>query len=150
VVIAVLVLGILIGFWLLPAVWMHARRARERRRAENDAVSPEERALAEERSSALLRELLEEHEYQQLLRHGYVDVASPSRATRVYRIPCFAGRVRIYEDGRPLAELCVQPVVALPTNDVIVLHKLMIEANEQGYLARANQIPLVLPPRYYE
>jgi len=105
------------------------------------------RALAEERSRALLRELLSEHEYLQLTRHGYVDVPSPSRATRVYRIPGRAGRVRIYEDGRPVAELCVQPAKPLPANDVIVLHKLMIEANERGYLARANEIPFIVPRR---
>jgi hypothetical protein len=35
----------------------------------------------------------------------------------------------------------------LPKNDVIALHKLMIEGNEHGYLARANKIPLFFPTR---
>jgi hypothetical protein len=47
-------------------------------------------------------------------------------------------------------ELCVRPEVALPSNDMIVLHKLMIQGNEQGYLDQANKIPLTLPPRFYE
>jgi hypothetical protein len=42
--------------------------------------------------------------------------------------------------------LCMQPVEPLPINDVIALHKLMIEGNEQGYLACANEIPLFFFP----
>lgn len=141
---------LLIGLVILPGALAIVRHIRNRRAGGTAGASPQERALAEQRSTALLRELLNEHEYQQLTRHGYVDVVSPSRASRVYRIPFFAGRVRIYEQGRPVAELCVQSSVPLPTNDVIVMHKLMIEANEQGYLARANEIPLLLPRQFYE
>lgn len=146
----VLVVGILIGLWLLPGLLALARRTHDRRERDAAALSPEAHTLAEERSRALLRELLDEREYQQLIQRGYVDVPSPSRPARMYRIPCFAGRVRIYEQGRPLAELCVRPLDALPVNDMIILHKLMIEANEQGYLARANEMPLILPPVFYE
>lgn len=35
--------------------------------------------------------------------------------------------------------LCLQPVESLPDADVIVLHKLMIEANEETYLQKANK-----------
>ena len=145
-----LALLLLTVLWLLPgtcALVYHIQRRRGRFRG---AASPAERALAEERSSALLRDLLNEQEYQQLIRHGYLDVASPSHAERVYRIPRNAGRVRVYVEGRALVELCIQPVVPLPANDVIVLHKLMIEGNEQGYLARANEIPLALPSPFYD
>ena len=138
---AIVVLSLIIGLWLVPITWALLSRRWSRGTLRMPGASRAERALAEERSAALLRELLSEHEYQQLTWHGYVDVPSPSRASRVYRIPSGVGRVRIYEEGRPVAELCVQPAMPLPTNDVIVLHKLMIEANEQGYLARANEIP---------
>lgn len=145
------ILCLAVAHFLAPGLWIVGRHW-YRRTHEHEVVgeSPEERALAQERSRSLLRELLDEHEYQQLMRRGYLDVASPSRASRVYRIPCFDGRVRIYEDGRPLVELCVRPVVTLPTNDLIILHKLMIQANEQGYLARANKCQLTLPPEFYE
>lgn len=146
----VVVFVLLIGFVILPGALALVGHIGNRRAGGMTDASPQERALAEERSAALLREMLSEHEYQQLARHGYVDVVSPSRASRVYRIPCFAGRVRIYEQGRPVAELCVQPSIPLPSKDVIVMHKLMIEANEQGYLARANEIPLLLPRQFYE
>ncbi|HKS69994.1 MAG TPA: hypothetical protein VJQ45_06220 [Ktedonobacterales bacterium] len=146
----VVVFVLLFGLVILPGAWLLVRHIRNRLAGDMAATSPEERALAEERSTALLRELLSEHECQQLTQHGYLDVASPSRASRVYRIPYFAGRVRIYEQGHPVAELCVQSSVPLPTKDVIVMHKLMIEANEQGYLARANEIPFLLPWQFYE
>ncbi len=141
-----LVLLLLTGFWIIPSIWVLASRAR---RFPAD-LSPAQRALAEERSGALLRDLLDETQYAHLMAHGYLDVASPSIERRVYRIPRDAGRVRVYENGRASCELCVQPVVPLPTNDVIVMHKLMIEGDEQGYLARANELPLALPRHFYE
>jgi hypothetical protein len=146
----VIVFVLLIGLVILPGAWALVRHIGDRRAGGMVGASPRERALAEERSTALLRELLSEHEYQQLTRHGYVDVVSPSRASRVYRIPFFAGRVRIFEQGRPVAELCVQSSIPLPAKDVIVMHKLMIKAHEQHYLARANEIPLLLPRQFYE
>lgn len=144
-----LVLLALTCLWLLPGLWALGCRARDRRGQAVAAVSPSERALAEERSRALLRDMLDEREYQQLMQHGYVDIASPSHEKRTYRIPRNAGRVCVYESGRALVELCVQPVTPLPANDVVVMHKLLIESDEQGYLACANEIPLVLPPRFY-
>ena len=130
-------------FWLLPALWLcisHIQRHRRR------AASSAEYALAEARSRALLRDLLDERELQQLTRDGYLDIASPNYADRVYRIPGCAGWVCVYEKGQARMHLCVQPADPLPNNDVIALHKLMIEGNEQGYLARANEIPLFFFP----
>lgn len=131
-------------FWLLPALWVFASHVQRRRR--RAAVSAEH-ALAEARSAALLRDLLDEREFEQLTQDGYLDVASPTYEDRVYRIPCYAGWVCVYEKGQARMHLCVQPVDPLPANDVIALHKLMIEGNEQGYLARANEIPLFFPNR---
>ncbi|GAC1448001.1 MAG: hypothetical protein PVSMB4_04460 [Ktedonobacterales bacterium] len=101
-----------------------------------DAVS--EHLSAEGRARALLREMLTEVEYQQLTKFGYVEVDSPSNEQRVYRIPGAGGLVRVYDRGTAVMELCLQPAEPLPDGDVIVLHKLMIEGNEQEYLARAN------------
>lgn len=94
-----------------------------------------------ERAERLLRSLLDEHEYRQLMKRGYLDVASPSDAHRFYRIPLFIGRVRVYERGRAVLDLCVQPVEPLPSADVVAMHKLMIQGNEQEYLACANHFP---------
>ena len=62
----------------------------------------------------------------------------PSIESRIYRIPGSGGLVKVYEKGCAVMELCLQPAEPLPDGDVVVMHKLMIEANEQEYLQKAN------------
>jgi hypothetical protein len=136
------VILLLVGLWLVFGVCAfntHIKTQRDQRRFR---LSPAERALAEERSAALLRDVLDQHEYAQLMQRGYLDVASPSSPGRTYRIPRNAGRVVVYEHGCAQVELCVQPTIPLPNDDVIVMHKLMIEGNERVYLTRANEVLL--------
>ncbi len=97
-----------------------------------------DRITAEHRAHALMREMLSAAQYQQLTRHGYVEVSSPSIPQRVYRIPGAGGLVRVYEQGHAIMDLCLQPMDPIPDGDVVVMHKLMIEGNEQEYLAKAN------------
>jgi hypothetical protein len=97
-----------------------------------------ERLAADRRANALMREMLSAQEYQQLVRHGYVEIASPSIPQRTYRVPGAGGLVRVYEHGHAVMDLCLQPVEALPEGDVVLMHKLMIEGDEQEYLAKAN------------
>jgi hypothetical protein len=73
-----------------------------------------------------------------LLKFGYLEVPSPSIENRLYRIPGSGGLVKVYEKGSAVMELCLQPAEPLPDGDVVVMHKLMIEANEQEYLQKAN------------
>ena len=94
---------------------------------------------AETRSHQMLRDLLSPEEYQQVIRHGYLDVASPTIAQRIYRIPHAEGLVKVYERGAIIMELCLRPVDPLPASDLVVLHKLMIISNEPEYLAQANR-----------
>jgi hypothetical protein len=109
-----------------------------------------EHLSAEGRSRALLREMLSEGEYQQLTKFGYLEVSSPSNDQRVYRIPGSGGLVRVYERGTAVMELCLQPADPLPDGDVVVLHKLMIQGNEQEYLAKANHFaPGIISLRYH-
>lgn len=107
------------------------------------------RGLAAERAEALLRDVLDEREYQQLIKRGYLDVTSPIDAQRIYRIPAYAGLVRMYERGVAVRELCVQPVEPLPSADVVAMHKLMIQGDEQQYLARARQFTPMRPNQRY-
>jgi hypothetical protein len=102
------------------------------------------RAVAQARARALLDDLLDEGERAQLARRGYLQIASPTCRHRFYRIPRRGGRVRLYEHGKVTSELCVGPVEPLPGPDVILLHKLLIQADEEAYLARANRFPAVL------
>jgi hypothetical protein len=46
--------------------------------------------------------------------------------------------VRVIEQGRHQANLCLQPLEAVPDDDIVVIHKLMIEADEETYLQTAN------------
>ncbi len=93
---------------------------------------------AERRAELLLTEILRPEEYRQLKRKGYLDVTSPTRPTRIYRVPRSRDQVRVYEGGRLIERLCVQSIEPVPYADVVVMHKLMIEANEEEYLRLAN------------
>ena len=93
---------------------------------------------AEERAEALVRDVLTDAEYRQLDRCGYLEVPSPARPRRIYRVPRRPGQIRVYEDGVLALRLCVQPVEPIPDGDTLVLHKLMIEGNEEEYLRIAN------------
>jgi hypothetical protein len=133
-------LVLLIGIWLLSLLLVARMLARfSIRTAMRGWPDPLGGVLlAETRARALLREMLTEAEYEQLTQQGYLEVRSPNKAHRTYRIPASTGRVRVFDRGRETVELCVQPTESLPNSDVVLLHKLMIEANEEEYLARAN------------
>jgi len=94
---------------------------------------------AERRAANLLRDTLTPEQFHQLAWRGYLEVPSPTEPLRVYRVPRTKGYVQVIENGRAVMRLCVQPVESLPDADVIVLHKLMIEANEETYLQKANK-----------
>ncbi|MDQ3855332.1 MAG: hypothetical protein M3281_02935 [Chloroflexota bacterium] len=98
---------------------------------------------AKARAEKLLAELLREEDYLQLGRRGYIEVASPNCPGRVYRVPKYRGRVHVYEHGKPVMSLCVQPMELVPDADVVVMHKLMIEGNEQEYLRIANRFDVI-------
>ena len=99
------------------------------------------RSEADVRAEELLREVLAESEYRQLMDQGYLEVPSPHNEGRIYRVPLEDGLVHVYECGELTQRLCVQPVEYLPRYDVIVMHKLLIDGDEGEYLARANAFP---------
>ena len=55
-------------------------------------------------------------------------------------MPRTQGLVRVIEQGRHKANLCLQPLETVPDADVVVIHKLMIEADEETYLQTANRL----------
>jgi hypothetical protein len=132
-------LSLLLGIWLLfllIAIYYLSQSSDGSVGRWRDSVS--EHLSAESRAKVLLREMLSEAQYQQVLKFGYLEVNSPSIEHRVYRIPGAGGLVKVYERGCAIMELCLQPTEPLPDADVVVMHKLMIEANEQEYLQKAN------------
>jgi DNA-binding response OmpR family regulator len=96
------------------------------------------RESAEGAARELLRTLLTDEEYRQLTACGYMEVRSQSRAERTYRISAAGGMVRVLENGREVLRLCLQPATPLPHGDVILMHKLLLEADEVKYLRTAN------------
>ncbi len=106
-------------------------------------IQPHVRAWlpAERKATSLLREMLSPEEFRQLTWLGYVDVPSPSDSNRTYRVPRTRGYVQVLDGGRAVMRLCLQPTERIPDADVVLLHKLMIEANESAYLDKANKFP---------
>ena len=93
---------------------------------------------ASQRADALLSQILGTEEFQLLMERGYLDVPSPSVAGRIYRIPFRPGRVGIIEGGVAVAKLCVVTSQNLPSSDIVLTHKLLIEGDEARYLRTAN------------
>lgn len=132
-------LSLILGIWLLfllLAIYYLSQAPDGGRGRLRDPIG--EHLSAETRARVLLREMLSENQYQQLIKFGYLEVISPSIDNRVYRIPGSGGLVKVFERGCAVMELCLQPAEPLPDGDVVVMHKLMIEANEQEYLQKAN------------
>ena len=96
------------------------------------------RSEADRRANELLRSVLNSEQYHQLTRKGYLDIKSPRDPGCMYRVPRRQGQVKVIEQGRHKANLCLQPREAVPDDDIVVIHKLMIEADEESYLQTAN------------
>jgi len=94
---------------------------------------------AERKATGLLRDVLTTEQFHQLTWHGYLEIPSPTAPYRVYRVPRNKGNVQVIENGHAIMRLCLQPVECLPDADLVALHKLMIEANEEMYLQKANK-----------
>lgn len=94
---------------------------------------------AERRATDLLRDILTPEQLHQIYWQGYLEIPSPAAPQRVYRVPRIRGYVQVIENGRAIMQLCLQPVERLPDADIVLLHKLMIEANEESYLQKANK-----------
>jgi len=133
-------LSVFLGIWLLfllLAVYYLTQTPDGSLRRLRESAS--EHLTAESRAKALMQEMLSDNQYQQLVKFGYLEVTSPSYQNRIYRIPGSGGLVKVYEQGHAVMELCLQPAEPLPDGDIVVMHKLMIEGNEQEYLQKANR-----------
>jgi hypothetical protein len=98
-----------------------------------------ERLAAQARAEELLRGVIGPEAFAEFCRRGYLEVQSPTLGNRVYRVPHVRGQVEVFEDGQLVMKLCVVPTRPLPDGDVVLMHKLMIEGNEDHYLKVANR-----------
>jgi hypothetical protein len=118
--IVALVLIMLVDAGMPAPLWLGRTRAAERRAADT------------------VKELLSLGEYAQLVHQGYLEVTSRVQADRVYRVPALPGPVKVFEQGKLVAHLCLQPAEPLPRNEVVLVQKVLLEADEDFYWRSAN------------
>lgn len=95
---------------------------------------------AKRRAGELLSAVLTCEQYGQLMKRNYIDIPSPSVPERSYRVPKLPGLVQVRDKGNVTMWLCLQPLGWIPDEDIVVIHKLMIEADEETYLRKARQL----------
>jgi hypothetical protein len=139
---AALVVILLLSLTLAPVRRALCRAAGDLSRRYQDART------ASQRAESLLRGVLTPDEYGRLSECGYLDVRSPSRPSRIYRVPRDGGIVVMRENGRAVGGLCVQPIQPVPAADTVAMHKLMIEGAEDLYLQTANHLSVGALSRY--
>jgi len=128
---------LLLVAFLVPLLWFGAGSWLRRRQEQNSANA---------RAEQLLRERLSPSEYRHLVKFGYLDIPSKLDPYRQYRIPRTRSRVQVLHTcmigstvlSRKVAELCVISTDPVPDADMVLTHKLMIEADEANYLSIAN------------
>ena len=98
---------------------------------------------ANERAEKVVKAVLSPEETQQLQQSGFLDIPSPGYPGRVYRVPSGQGMVAVIESGRCVERLCAQSTTPIPDRELVLIHKLMIEGNEQEYLQTANHFPCI-------
>jgi len=129
---AVAQVGIITGVFLIIcgvlAWWLYHR----------ESTLSSERIDAERRAYDLAKVLLSPEQFSQVTSLGFLEMRSCLVPGRAYRIPRRRGQVQVYEDGRHAGSLCIQPTRWVPDADLVLMHKLMIEANEAEYLRTAN------------
>ena len=92
---------------------------------------------ATQRAEELLASSLRADQHEQYLAKGYVEVPSPSRPGRVYRVDGWRP-VAVYDDGRFAGAVCIRAKEYLPAPDVLLARKLLIEGAEEHFLASGN------------
>lgn len=129
---AVAQVGIITGVFLILcgalAWWLYHR----------ETTLSTERSDAERRAQQLVVQMLSREQLNQLGTLGFLELRSRLIPGRSYRVPRRRGQVQVYEEGRHAGSLCIQPTRWVPDGDLVVMHKLMIEASEAEYLRTAN------------
>jgi hypothetical protein len=98
------------------------------------------RRIAARRAEALVRRVLSEAEHAQLRRDGFLEVPSPSVSGRRYRIPRRGAPVAVLEPSGSVLYLCLQPDAPVAPEELLLVHKLLLEGAEDEYWQRANRV----------
>jgi hypothetical protein len=112
-----------------------ARQDRERKRRQEE----EQRQIAEanEKAETLLKDVLNEEDYQFLLEMNHLLVETEEHRYKISR----RGTVReVDEEGKEIASFCIhERGFRLPDADAVLMHKLMLECDEEEWLRIANK-----------
>ena len=98
------------------------------------------RHAASKRAEALVERVLSQSERDQLRRDGFLEVPSPSVRGRRYRIPRLGSPVAVLEPTGRVTYLCLQPETPVAPQELLVVHKLLLEGAEAEYWQRANRV----------
>jgi hypothetical protein len=101
------------------------------------------------RAEALVRCVLSDSERAQLRRDGFLEVPSPSVEGRRYRIPRRGSPVAVLEPTGRVVYLCLQPETPVAEQELLVVHKLMLEGAEDEYWHRANRVGRAMGQRLF-
>jgi hypothetical protein len=96
------------------------------------------------RAEALLQRLLSDDERGQMQRDGFLEVRSPSVVGRRYRIPRRGAPVAVLEPDGRIQYLCLQPATPVAQQELVVVHKLLLEGAEDEYWRRANRVGRIM------
>ena len=96
--------------------------------------------LTNRRADALVRRLLSADEQAQLRRTGFLEVRSQAVSGRTYRIPRRGSPVAVLEPDGHVKYLCLQPETPVASRELVLVHKLLLEAAEMDYLRKANPV----------
>ena len=98
------------------------------------------RQTAGKHADAVLARVLSPAERAQLRRDGFLEVSSPSVPGRRYRIPRRGSPVAVLEPSGRVVYLCLQPETPVAPQELVVVHKLLLEGAEAEYWERANRV----------
>src|SRR5262245_50496313 len=126
----------LVSLRLSPAVQAVLQPLRVRIRVEPGSAETQRlRFHAERRARALLHQFLtREQRWHLRASRAFPVVAQDGRVYEVHD----SGRVVLLADGRAATSYCLHPKERLPSSDLMLAHKLLLETNVEQFLTTAN------------
>lgn len=125
---------------VVPPAWVRSvgRGTGLHLRPSKDARLNEGRALA--RAKALLHQFLTREQRWSLRAHGHFRAVGQDG--QLYEVGGLRG-VRLIVDGRVHTHYCIHPLEEIPSYDVLLAQKLLLETNIELFLSTANAHPVV-------
>lgn len=93
------------------------------------------RSVPEGKAQLLLREILTEDEFFRYIRRGWVSRMAASG--KVYHIP-LQGRIKIYDGGKHVENLCIHVVNDVPPSDRMFTLVTLLDFDEEAFRASGN------------